>query len=31
MNKFGESFAPIVFCLFIKKIKYGVIYYMQTM
>jgi hypothetical protein len=31
MNKFGEYLAPIVFCLFIKKIKYGVIYYMQTM
>jgi hypothetical protein len=31
MNKFGESLAPILFCLFIKKIKYGVICYMQTM
>jgi hypothetical protein len=31
MNKFGEPLAPIVFCLFIKRIKCGVIYYMQTM
>jgi hypothetical protein len=31
MNKIGESLATIVFCLFIKRIKYGVICYMQTM